>query len=58
MMGVVALMRQTILDAQWYRNAHAAYAANPRQDRPEDNDALAALDRVAARGPGRARECR
>lgn len=50
MMGVVALMRQTILDAQWYRDAHAAYAANPRQDRPEDNDALAALDRLAARG--------
>ena len=50
MMGVVALMRQTILDAQWYRNAHAAYATNPRQDRPEDNDALAALDGVIARG--------
>ncbi len=30
MMGVVALMRQTILDAQWYRDAHAAYASNPR----------------------------
>ena len=50
MMGVVALMRQTILDAQWYRDAHAAYATNPRQDRPEDNDALAALDGVIARG--------
>lgn len=50
MMGVVALMRQTILDAQWYREAHSAYAANPRQVRPEDNDALAALDGVIARG--------
>ena len=49
MMGVVALMRQTILDAQWYRDAHAAYASNPGQDRPEDNEALAALDDVIAR---------
>ena len=49
MMGVVALMRQTILDAQWYREAHAAYASNPGQDRPEDNEALAALDDVIAR---------
>ena len=50
MMGVVALMRQTILDAEWYRDAHAAFAENPQQDRPEDNDALAALDGVIARG--------
>ncbi|MCY3772064.1 MAG: amidohydrolase family protein [Gemmatimonadetes bacterium] len=49
MMGVAALMRQTILDAQWFRDAHAAYASNPRQDRPEENDALAALDDVVAR---------
>lgn len=50
MMGVVALMRQTILDAQWYRDAHAAFDGNPRQNRPEDNDALASLDGVIARG--------
>ncbi len=49
MMGVVALMRQTILDAQWYRGAHAAFAENPQQNRPEDNDALASLDGVIAR---------
>ncbi len=49
MMGVVALMRQTFLDAQWYRDAHAAYASNPGQDRPEDNEALAALGDVIAR---------
>lgn len=48
MMGVVALMRQTILDAQWYRDAHAAFAENPQQNRPEDNDALASLDGVIA----------
>ena len=50
MMGVVALMRQTFLDAQWYQDAHAAFADNPHQDRPEANDALAALDGVIARG--------
>ncbi len=49
MMGVVALMRQTILDAQWYRGAHAAFAENPQQNRPEENDALASLDGVIAR---------
>jgi len=50
MMGVAALMRQTILDAEWYRDAHAAFAENPQQERPEDNDALASLDGVVARG--------
>ena len=49
MMGVVALMRQTMLDAQWYRGAHAAFTENPQQNRPEDNDALASLDGVIAR---------
>ncbi|HUH12100.1 MAG TPA: amidohydrolase family protein [Longimicrobiales bacterium] len=49
-MGVIALIRQTLLDADWYRAAHAAYERNPAAGRrPETNTALAALDR-AARG--------
>jgi len=43
LMGRIALIRQAMLDAQWYGEATAAYAANPAQDQPETNDALAAL---------------
>jgi imidazolonepropionase-like amidohydrolase len=43
LMGVLALIRQTFHDAQWYRLAHAAFAANPRQAPPEENEALNAL---------------
>ncbi len=42
-MGAVALARQTFLDAQWYRQAWAAYQANGTLPRPERNDALSAL---------------
>ncbi len=46
-MGVIALIRQTFLDAQWYQKAHQAYSLNPNgQTRPESNDALAALKMV------------
>lgn len=45
-MGAVALARQAILDAQWYRDAHAAVAADPSLPLPEQNDALAALQPV------------
>ena len=45
-MGAVALARQAILDAQWYRDAHAAVAADPALPLPEQNDALAALQPV------------
>ncbi len=42
-MGAVALARQAMYDAQWYRDAQAAFAADTSLQRPEHNDALAAL---------------
>jgi N-acetylglucosamine-6-phosphate deacetylase len=42
-MGAVALARQAFYDAQWYRDAHAAVAADPTLPPVESNDALAAL---------------
>lgn len=46
LMGVIALIRQTLLDADWYQKAHAAYARNPKLTRPETNEALGALGDV------------
>jgi imidazolonepropionase-like amidohydrolase len=46
-MGVIALLRQSILDARWYRQAQAAYRANPAQSRPPFDAALAALESAA-----------
>lgn len=45
LMGSIALLRQTLLDAQWYQAVQAAYAKNAAAgaERPEANDALAAL---------------
>jgi imidazolonepropionase-like amidohydrolase len=43
LMGAVALIRQTFLDAEWYAAAQAAFADNPGLERPEINHALAAL---------------
>jgi imidazolonepropionase-like amidohydrolase len=43
LMGAVALTRQTLLDARWYRDAWAAYESDPRQARPDFNTALDAL---------------
>lgn len=53
LMGVVAFVRQTYFDADWYRKAHDAYAKNPAgQKRPESNAALAALaDAVQSKTP-------
>ena len=45
-MGAVALARQTIYDAQWYRDAWNAANAQPELPRPERNDALNALQPV------------
>jgi imidazolonepropionase-like amidohydrolase len=43
-MGAVALVRQTLHDADWHQRAHAAYARAPAGlGRPESNSALAAL---------------
>ncbi len=47
LMGVIALIRQTWLDADWYKKAHDTYANPPKADdrnkRPETNAALEAL---------------
>ncbi|MEZ6040929.1 MAG: amidohydrolase family protein [Planctomycetaceae bacterium] len=43
-MGAVALARQAMYDAQWYRDAWIAANADPALPRPEVNDALAALE--------------
>lgn len=45
LMGAIALIRQTILDAQWYGKAQAAYQLKPAgQTRPETNEALQTLN--------------
>jgi len=43
LMGSIALLRQTFLDARWYAEAHAAWSRDPSRPRPEVNVALAAL---------------
>ncbi len=49
LMGAMALVRQTFLDAQWYAAAQAAYVANPAgRERPETNESLAALAPVVS----------
>lgn len=47
LMGSIALFRQTMLDARWHADAQRAFAANPRQLRPEYNSAWDALSKVA-----------
>jgi imidazolonepropionase-like amidohydrolase len=46
LMGSIALVRQTLLDAQWYAAVQAAYAGHPGVERPETNESLAALGPV------------
>jgi N-acetylglucosamine-6-phosphate deacetylase len=43
LMGVMALLRQSYLDADWYTRAHAAWTNQPDFDRPEANETLAKL---------------
>ncbi|MGH2567765.1 MAG: amidohydrolase family protein, partial [Bacteroidota bacterium] len=44
LMGIIAMIRQTWYDTEWYRKAHESYATNPAgQQRPETNRSLAAL---------------
>lgn len=45
-MGAVALARQAMYDAQWYRDARIAVEADPTLALPENNDALFALQPV------------
>ncbi len=47
-MGTIALIRQSLSDAQWYANAQKIYAKNPNQSRPEQNASLAALEPAAS----------
>ena len=43
-MGAVALVRQTLMDANWYQQALQAFEANPAIQAPEVNVSLAALE--------------
>ena len=43
-MGAISLIRQTFLDAEWYREAHNAYNTQQGLERPETNKALEAID--------------
>jgi len=46
LMGIIALIRQALYDADWYAKAHEAFAKNPALKRPETNEALAALSEM------------
>ncbi|MBC7882037.1 MAG: amidohydrolase family protein [Anaerolineae bacterium] len=46
LMGSIALIRQTLLDADWYSKAQAVSSREPQMTRPETNDALKALEPV------------
>lgn len=48
LMGVIAVLRQTFLDAKWYRDARAAAARRPGTERVADNLAWEALQPVIA----------
>ncbi len=39
-MGAISLIRQSLIDAEWYNTAHGAYYSNPSQERPEQNMVL------------------
>jgi len=43
LMGVIALIRQTLYDVDWYRLAQASYKLNSNQKMPEFNAAIEAL---------------
>ncbi|MFL6590351.1 MAG: amidohydrolase family protein [Chthoniobacterales bacterium] len=52
LMGSIALIRQSLLDASWYQAAQEAYRKNPgTTERPETNASLAALAEQAQRNP-------
>ncbi len=52
LMGTIALIRQTILDAQWYHKAMEAYKKTPTLARPEMDEALEALaSAMSAKSP-------
>ncbi|MBL9124727.1 MAG: amidohydrolase family protein [Planctomycetaceae bacterium] len=47
-MGAYTLVRQALLDAEWYAQARLAYFEQPGLARPEQNDALEALSAARA----------
>ncbi|TAK59389.1 MAG: hypothetical protein EPO24_07905, partial [Bacteroidetes bacterium] len=49
LMGSIAQIRQTLLDAQWHRDAWAAATKYPTEPRPEYISDLSALEEVIAR---------
>lgn len=52
LMGSIALIRQSFLDASWYQSAQDAYRNNPATtERPETNASLAALAEQMQRNP-------
>ncbi|HVF72385.1 MAG TPA: amidohydrolase family protein [Chthoniobacterales bacterium] len=52
LMGSIALIRQSLLDASWYQAAQEAYRKSPATtERPETNASLAALAEQAQRNP-------
>jgi len=48
LMGAIALIRQTFIDAHWYADALKIFVQNPAQDRPEENKSLSALEASAS----------
>lgn len=48
LMGAIAVLRQTFLDAKWYRDAVKAYAKAKGTERPDENVSLQALQPVIA----------
>jgi imidazolonepropionase-like amidohydrolase len=51
LMGVVAVIRQALLDARWYRDVQAAYARSPQgKERPETNLSWEALQPLVGGG--------
>jgi len=48
LMGAIALLRQTFIDANWYSDALRVFTRNPAQERPEENKSLSALQAAAS----------
>ena len=48
LMGTIALIRQTFIDANWYRDALRIFANNSAQERPEEDKSLTALEAAAS----------
>lgn len=52
LMGIIAFIRQTWIDADWYRRAWDSFNKNPAQQRPEmNNDLGSLLEAVQGRQP-------